>query len=336
MGYASYIIRRLLLTIPVIVGVTFITFFISRVIVPNPARAWAGVKASTSAVAALAARYHLSAPIYVQYYFYMEGILTGNWGLSATTGRPVLTDVSNYFPATLELTLTAIFFIIVGGILFGVLAALHHDKNEDHAIRLAYLSGFSSPPFLVALAMLLVFSYILNIFPTSGQLSSSLTPPSRITGMYIVDSMLTRNWVDLRDSVLHIILPASALALTYFGIVTRVTRSSMLEIMQRDFVKAAYAKGLSRRVVIIKHALRNALIPTTTILGLLLGGLLSGTIVIETIFSWPGIGYYATQSIVNEDFPSIMAVTLLFTVSVVFANLVADLLYAKLDPRIKV
>jgi len=213
---------------------------------------------------------------------------------------------------------------------------MHQNKKLDHSIRVIYLAGFSSPPFFVALLFLFVFSYYLNLFPTSGQLDSNLVPPTRITGMYIVDSLLTANWVTLKDSLWHIVMPATALALTYFGIVTRIMRSSMLEVFQKDFIRASFAKGLSRRAVVYKHAIRNAMIPTTTVLGLLLGALLGGTIVIETIFVWPGIGYYATQSIENLNFPSVMGVTVLFTLGVVFANLIADILYGIIDPRIKV
>lgn len=318
------------------IGVTLITFLISRVIVPDPARTWAGFRATPSAVAALAARYHLNSPLYIQYFYYLAGIVTGNWGISPTTGRPVLSDIALYFPATVELALAAIVITAVVGIPLGVLSATHHNKKADHGIRFFYLAGFSSPPFFVALVMILVFGYIFNIFPTQGELSNTLTPPAHITGMYIVDSLLTRNWVDLADSVWHIILPATALALTVFGVVTRITRSSMLEVLQKDFVRASYAKGLDRRSVIYKHALRNALIPTATILGLLLGVLLSGAIVIESIFLWPGIGYYALQAISTLDFPAIMGVTVLFTFGVVLANLIADVMYVFLDPRVKV
>ena len=246
------------------------------------------------------------------------------------------TDLELFFPATAELAIAAIIITIIIGIPTGVIAAMYQNKKIDHSIRLIYLAGFSSPPFFVALLFLFVFSYYFNIFPTNGQLSSSLTPPVRHTGMYIVDSLITGNWVDLKDSLWHIVMPATALALTYFGIVTRIMRSSMLEVFRKDFIRASYAKGLGARTVVLKHAVRNAMIPTTTVLGLLLGSLLGGTIVIETIFLWPGIGYYATQSIESLDFPSVMGITVLFTLGVVFANLIADILYGIIDPRIKV
>jgi peptide/nickel transport system permease protein len=336
LGLVTYIIRRLLLIIPILIGTTFITFIISRVTVPDPARTWAGPRASAEAIAALTARFHLSDPIYVQYLYYLRDLVTGNWGVSPTSGRPVLYDLQLYFPATAELAIAAIIITIIIGIPLGVLAAMYQNKKIDHSIRVLYLAGFSSPPFFVALLFLFVFSYYFNIFPTNGELSSNLLPPARHTGMYIVDSLITGNWIDLKDTLWHIVLPAVALALTYFGVVTRIMRSSMLEVFRKDFIRASYAKGLSGRTVVIRHAVRNAMIPTTTVLGLLLGALLGGTIVIESIFVWPGIGFYATQSIESLDFPSVMGITFLFTLGVVIANLIADILYGIIDPRIKV
>ncbi len=336
MGLVSYIVRRFLLLIPVLVGVTFIAFFIARIAVPDPARAWAGFRATSGELAAYTARYHLNSPIYIQYFYYMKELVSGDWGVSTRTGRPVLTDIEHFFPPTIELALSALLITIVIGIPLGVIASLYHEKKVDHSIRILYLTGFSSPPFFVALLVLFVFSYYFKIFPTQGELSTNLVPPTHITGMYIVDSLLTGNWVDLKDALWHIILPMTALALTYFGIVTRIMRSSMLEVLNKDYVRAAYARGLNGAQVVVKHAMRNAMIPTITILGLVLGALFGGTVVIETIFVWPGIGYYATQSIESFDFPAVIGVTVLFTLGVVIANLIADILYAVIDPRIKV
>jgi ABC-type dipeptide/oligopeptide/nickel transport system permease component len=324
------------LLIPVIIGVTFITFVISFLLVPDVARAWAGLRATPAAIAALSVRYHLQDPVYVQYYYYMVNLITGNWGVVPSSGLPVLVDIKLFFPATVELALASILITTVMGIPLGVLAAMYHDRKADHAIRLFYLGGYSSPPFLVALIVTLVFGYTLKIFPVQGELSQSLAFPTRITGMVIVDALLTANWPVFKDAVWHIILPAVSLSLIYFGVVTRVTRASMLEVFQKDFVRGSYAKGLSRRTVILRHALRNALIPTVTVLGLVLGQLLGGAIVIETIFQWPGIGLFATQSITSYDFPAVIGVTLLFALGVVVANLIADLFYAVLDPKIKV
>jgi len=334
LGLARYVLRRLVSLIPVVLGVTFITFFLSRVLVANPARAWAGPKAPESVVATIAAHYHLNQPIPVQYAYYMRDILVGNWGNNPITGRAVISEISGYFPATLELAVTAFLITILLGIPLGVLAALRKDGKVDHSIRFFYLAGFSSPPFFVALVLLIVFGYYSGLLPTQGELSPLLRPPTHITGLYVVDSLLTGNWADLRDSILHLILPAAALALTYFGLVVRVTRASMLEVSQKEFVKVSFAKGLTNRIVVTRHILRNALISTTTILGLILGAMLGGTVVIETIFLWPGIGFYAVQAIESFDYPAVMGVTFVFTLGVVLANLLADIIYAYLNPRI--
>ena len=334
MGLVRYVLRRLLSLIPVVLGVTFITFFLSRVLVANPARAWAGPKAPESVVAQIAASYHLDEPIPVQYFYYMHDILLGNWGHNPITGRAVISEIGGYFPATLELALAAFILTILLGIPLGVVAALRQDKKLDHGIRFFYLAGVSSPPFFVALGLLIIFGYYSGLLPTQGELSPFLNPPTHITGLYVVDSLITRNWVDLQDSILHLILPAAALALTYFGLVVRVTRASMLEVSQKEFVKVSFAKGLTKRNVVTRHILRNALISTTTILGLILGAMLGGTVVIETIFAWPGIGFYAVQAIESFDYPAVMGVTFVFTLSVVFANLLADIIYAYLNPKI--
>lgn len=334
MGLVRYILRRLVSLIPVVLGVTFITFFLSRVLVANPARAWAGPKAPESVVAQIAASYHLNQPIPVQYFYYMRDILLGNWGHNPITGRAVIDEIGGYFPATLELAIAAFIITILLGIPLGMVAALRQDKKLDHGIRFFYLAGFSSPPFFVALVLLIIFGYYSGLLPTQGELSPFLTPPAHITGLYVIDSLIAGNWADLQDSILHLILPAAALALTYFGLVVRVTRASMLEVSQKEFVKVSFAKGLTKRTVVTRHILRNALISTTTILGLILGAMLGGTVVIETIFAWPGIGFYAVQAIESFDYPAVMGVTFVFTLGVVIANLIADIIYAYLNPKI--
>jgi len=317
-------------------GVTFITFVLGFVTVGNPVRAWTGPRATPGAIAALTERFHLHDPIYVQYYYYLSNLLSGNWGVVPSSGRPVILDIQLFFPATLELAIGSLIIAVVMGIPLGVLCAMYHDRRLDHAIRLFYLGSYSSPPFFVALLVIYVFGYWLRIFPTQGELSPTLAFPTRITGMVIVDSLLTANWPVFTNAVWHLILPAVALSLIYFGVITRVTRASLLEVFQKDFIRAAFARGLQRRTVIIKHGLRNALISTVTVLGLLLGGLFGGSVVIETIFQWPGLGLYAEQSILSYDFPSVMGFTVIVTLGVVVANLLADVLYSVLDPRIKV
>lgn len=335
MGLTRYVLRRLFLVIPVFLAVTFMTFVISHVVVPDPVLAWGGEKSSPATIAAIAAQYHLNDPLYTQYYYYMKDLLSGDWGLSPVTHLSVLAQIAQYLPATVELSIAALVLSIVIGIPIGVLSALWKGKRRDYSLRVLYLTGIASPPFLLALLFQLVFSYYFHILPSAGRLSPTLLPPTHITGMYVVDSLLTGNWVDLQDSLAHIILPATTLALLTFSIITRITRSSMIETMDKDFVRTAKSKGLPRRTVMFRHALRNALTSTVTVIGFAVQLLLSGTIVVETIFFWPGIGFYTTTSILSLDFPSIMGITVVFTLVVVFTNLVTDVAYGILDPRVR-
>jgi peptide/nickel transport system permease protein len=321
--------------IPVLVGVTLLTFLISRVVVPNPARAWAGLKASQATVEAIANRYHLHDPLYLQYYYYVRDLLSGDWGVSPVSGQTILENLSTFFPATLELAIVAIVIAAVLGIPMGVYAAVHQDKGVDHAVRLFSLGTYCAPPFLMALLLQLLFAYWFRVLPSGGRFSPFIQMPPRITGLLILDSILAGNVQALASAIVHISLPAFALALLTFGLITRLTRSSMLEVLRQDYVRTARAKGLLERVVIFKHALRNGLTSIVTVMALLFAFMLSGAIVIEYIFNWPGIGRYAVQSILALDLPSVMGTTLVFTLAVVVVNLLADIAYAVLDPRIR-
>lgn len=327
--------KRIVSAIPVLVGVTFLTFLISRVVVPNPARAWAGLKASQATVEAIAVRYHLNDPLYMQYYYYIRDLLSGDWGISPVTGQSVLENLTAFFPATLELALVAIIIAAAFGIPMGVYAAVHQDKGVDHAARLFSLGTYCAPPFLLALLLQLLFAYWLRLLPTGGRYSPFIPAPPRITGLLIIDSILSGNLEALSNTLVHISLPALSLALLTFGLITRLTRSSMLEVLRQDYVRTARAKGLSERVVVFKHALRNGMTSVITVLALLFAFMLSGAIVIEYIFNWPGIGRYAVQSILALDLPAVMGTTLVFTLVIVIVNLLADIAYAALDPRIR-
>ena len=335
MGLLKFCVKRLAMLVPVLVGVTFLTFLISRVVVPNPARAWAGLKASQATVEAIATRYHLKEPLHIQYFYYITDLLSGDWGTSPVTGQPVIENLSAFFPATLELSIVAIVIAAALGIPLGVYAAVKQDQPADHAVRLFSLGTYCLPPFLMALVMQLVIFYWLRLLPSGGRLSPFIQAPPRITGLLILDSILTGNVQTLVSALTHIFLPATALALLTFGLISRLTRSSMLEILRQDYVRTARAKGLSERVVVFKHALRNGLISIVTVLALLFAWMLSGAIVIEYIFNWPGIGRYAVQSILALDLPAVMGATLVFTLIVVVVNLAADIAYAALDPRIR-
>lgn len=341
--------KRILLSIPVIIGVVFITFVLARVVSPDPARAWAGVKASQAYVNHLAAQYHINDPIPISFYYYLVGYLSGNWGVTPDSHQPVLALVSAYLPATIELTLVALVLIVVFGIFLGVVAAIRKDKWPDQVSRVTALTGASSPPFLAALLILLIFFYYLHWFPSGGRLSPGLSPPNGlsfyvggfhvhiVTGLYILDSVLSGNWVDFGSAIQHIVLPAVALAISYYGIgiTTRLVRSDMLRVLGEDYIRTARAKGLKGSVVIFRHALRNALIPATTIIALNFATMLGGVVVIEDIFNWPGIGRFTVQALENLDYPAIIATVLIFAIGVVVANTIADIVYALLDPRVQ-
>lgn len=321
--------------IPVLVGVTLLTFLISRVVVPNPARAWAGLKASQATVEAIANRYHLHDPIYMQYLYYLRDLISGNWGTSPVTGQPVLENLYAFFPATFELAMVSIIIAAALGIPMGVYAAVHQDKGVDHAARLFSLGTYCAPPFLMALLLQLLFAYWVRVLPSGGRYSPFIPMPTRYTGLLILDSILSGNIQALGSALIHIALPALSLALLTFGLITRLTRSSMLEVLRQDYVRTARAKGLGERIVIFKHALRNGMTSIVTVLALLFAFMLSGAIVIEYIFNWPGIGRYAVQSILALDLPAVIGTTLIFTLIIVTVNLLADIAYAILDPRIR-
>lgn len=302
--------------------------------VPNPARAWAGLITDQAVINQLIADYHLNAPLYMQYFYYMQGILTGNWGISPNTKLPVLFEIESYFPATLELVIVASIISIIFGTLFGIYAAVRHDTVGDHVIRVTYLSGIATPPFLAALVASIIFTRIIPILPSGGQLSPGLTPP-HITGLVLVDTLITGKFNMFANALYHIILPATVLAFLGFGIGARVLRASMLESLNQDYVRTARSKGLDERSIIWKHAFRNSLTAATTVLALSVSALLGGTLVVEYIFSWPGIGSFAVNSILNYDFPSVIGTTLVYAIGVVAANIVADILYTYLDPRVR-
>jgi dipeptide transport system permease protein len=334
MSVMKFVTKRALLSIFVLLGVTTLTFLISHIIVPDPARAWIGPKPNPDLLRALRSKYHFDEPLYVQYLYYVGGLFAGDWGLDPYSGIPILGQISHYLPVTIELSLLAVLITIALGIPFGVLSATYRGKMWDNSIRLSYLVSTSVPIFLTSLILLLVFGYWLKIFPVSGQLSLNVNGPPTITGMVMVDALLTGNVGAFLDNLYHMTLPALTLAVSSFGIITRLVRSSMIEVLELDYIKTARIKGLDKRVVLYKHALRNALIPTTTMLALLTAYFLGGSIFIENIFSIPGIGRYATQALLSFNIPAVMGTVFLFTLIIVLMNFIADVLYALLDPRI--
>jgi peptide/nickel transport system permease protein len=333
----TYVAHRLLLAVVAVIGLTLITFVVSHAVPADPIVANLGQQASQrpEIVAAFRAKWGLDRPLYVQYLTFLRGLTRGDLGASINTRRPVTRDLGQFLPATIELSTAAIVFAIVVGLPLGVLSALYRDSPIDHLARLVSLVGVSIPIFWLATVSLVVFYATLSLAPGPGRLGPQIGAPPSVTGFYVIDSLLAGDGVALQSALSHLVLPALVLSSSIMGLVTRVTRSSMLEVLSQDFMRTARAKGLTESAIVVRHALRNALIPTITILGLAYGGLLSGAVLTETIFAWPGLGRYAFEAAVSNDFPSIMGVTLVIALMYVLANLAVDLAYGVLDPQIR-
>ena len=348
MKLRTYVARRLILAIPVLFGVSVLTFTLSH-IVGGPVGAVASYVRNEqqlhnpATLDLLIKQHHLDRPIYEQYYHYILELLQGEWGYSRTGRQPVLDAIKQYFPATFDLAIFATIISLVVGVMIGVLSAVKKDQLVDHATRLVSLTGVSMPVFWLGLILQYVFYYSLKIsglpfLPPTGRVDAFVAldqPLQTITGLYLLDSLLTGNLPFFLSSLHHIILPSIALSYISLAMIARIMRSSMLEVMRQDYITLARSKGLSERVVIYRHALRNAAIPTITSTGLMFGGLLAGATLTETIFAWPGLGKWATEAILTTDIATVMGFTLVVAVIYVTVNLIVDLVYGFFDPRIR-
>jgi peptide/nickel transport system permease protein len=335
MRLLTYFLRRLIGIAFVMVGVSIITFALSHVVPADPVAAALGDHATDDQIAAFRAEYGLDKPLAEQYVIYMNGLLHGDLGRSIRTRRPVADDLRDFFPATFELSFAALIVSLFIGLPAGLISAVARNRLPDHFVRLFSLVGGSLPIFWLGLMLIGLFYSQLRWLPSGARLDQFLDPPRSITGLYVVDSLLTGNAATLQSSLNHLILPAFTLGYFSTAVIARMMRSSMLEVMRQEYMLVARAKGLRQRIVILRHGLRNALIPTLTIIGVTFGSLLSGAVLTETIFSWPGLGRYATTSAISLDFPAVMGVTLLAAVIYPLANLLVDLGYYWLDPRIQ-
>ncbi len=333
-----YILRRLGFSLFVLFAVTTMTFFLAYVVPGDPARMVAGETASTEQVEQVRKQLNLDKPVTVQYWSYLNRLLQGDLGVALHSNRPVVQDIREFFAATFELTTIAMIICLAVGVPLGVLSAVRKDTWIDHGVRLFSLSGVSMPSFWLGLLVQMLFGMAMKALPIAGRVDSLLfrrNPFPRVTGLYLVDTALAGNWVMFRDAASHLVLPALCLAYPSLVMVTRMVRASLLEVMQEDYVRTARAFGLGEEVVVYKYALRNALLPAITIMGLAYGYLLGGSFLVETIFAWPGLGRYASFSIINSDYPAIMGVTILVAIVYTSVNLVVDLLYAYVDPRVR-
>ena len=335
MRFLAFLLRRIVGIAAVMIGVSVITFAISHVIPADPAVAALGDHASDAQVAAFRAEYHLDRPLPEQYATYVVGILHGDLGKSIRTRRAVADDLADSFPATLELSFAALAVSLLVGIPAGIWSAIYRGRLPDVIVRIAALAGGSLPVFWLGLIVIGLGYYQLGWFPGGGRLDTFVSPPPTRTGLYVIDSLLALDLDALRSSLIHLVLPSLTLGYFSTAVIARMTRSSMLEVLGQDYMRTARAKGLAERIVVLRHGLRNALIPTVTIIGLTFGSLLSGAVLTETIFSWPGLGRYATASAISLDFPAVLGVTLLAAIVYPVANLAVDVAYYWLDPRIQ-
>jgi peptide/nickel transport system permease protein len=338
-----YIIKRLLTIIPVLIGVSMLVFAFIRLIPGDTATAMLGERATPERIAAVREELGLNKPLYEQYLIYANKVLHGDLGRSILRGDPVTKDLLRRFPATVELAAAAILVAIVIGVPAGVISAVRRNSMFDNASRLVALTGVSMPIFWLGLMLSWLFGVMLHWLPTGGRLTVTLADLKPFiffghqihTNSYIIDSLLTLNFTVLIDALRHLILPAVALGTIPMAIIARMTRSSMLEVMSQDYIRTAASKGLTERTVVTRHALKNALLPVVTVVGLQVGRLLSGAILTETIFGWPGIGSWIYDSIVARDYPIVQGTTMFIAGIFVLVNLLVDVLYAGLDPRIR-
>ncbi len=330
----KYVLKRVLMVIPVLFGVSIIVFSLMRVFSPDPAPIVLGQHATVESISAWRQANGLEEPIVKQYLTYLKGALQGDLGVSYYTKTPVAEEIGARFPATIELAIAAIMFASIVGIFLGVLAAVKKNSVIDAGSTLFALVGVSIPIFWLGILFIMFFSGYLHLLPSGGRINV-LLEPAHVTGFYMIDSIIAGDREAFQDAFLHLILPALTLGMYSMAIITRMTRSTMLETLNQDYIRTARAKGLAEGKVIGKHALRNSMIPVVTVIGLQFGALLGGALLTESVFAWPGIGKYTVDSILKSDFPVVQGIVLLVAVVFVAVNLAADLTYAYLDPRIK-
>lgn len=330
-----FVLTRLGLVVPTFIGITLLTFAMIRLVPGDPIELLAGERGVTpERHAQLRAEYGFDQPLLEQYWNYISGVLRGDLGKSITTKQPVLEEFFTLFPATVELSVFAIFLAVAIGLPAGIIAAVRRGSVFDHALMGTALTGFSMPIFWWALLLIIFFSGMLGWTPVSGRISL-LYFFEPVTGFMLIDSLLSGQEGAFRSTLSHLILPAIVLSTIPLAVIARQTRSAMLEVLNEDYIRTARAKGLSPGRVITVHALRNALIPVITVIGLQVGVLFSGAVLTESIFSWPGIGKWLIDSISRRDYPSVQGGILMIATTVILVNLLVDLVYGLINPRIR-
>lgn len=331
-----YVLKRLGFLVIVVLGATTIVFILSHMISGDPARVALGPDATQEMVVAYRQQHGLNQPILVQYGLYLRNLLRGDLGTSILTNKPVSSELATFLPATIELMLASVLVSVVLAVPLGILSAVRRGTWYDHTLRATSVAGLSLPIFWFGIILQLVFYRQLEWLPIGGRLAASLAPMESITGLHTIDGLLQGRWDVVGSAAVHLILPAFSLGLINLASITRITRSSMLDVLDKDFVRVARSKGLAERTVIYRHALSNAFIPIITIIGLRIGAMFGGAVLTETVFSWPGLGRYAYYALRNVDLPVVAGFTLWTTLAYTTINLLVDLSYYFVDPRLRV
>ncbi|MHC2995571.1 MAG: ABC transporter permease [Candidatus Atribacteria bacterium] len=328
-----YITKRLLMLIPVLIGVSILSFSLIHLAPGDPAITIAGEHASPQIINAIREKYGLDKPLSTQYWIWLKQVLRGDLGRSIVSNEFVVKEILERFPNTVELTIFSMIFAVVIGSIAGIISASRQYSVFDYSFMGVALFGVSMPVFWLGIMLMMIFGVYLRWLPISGRISMMIYF-QRITGFYILDTLLTGNFEAFISSLRHLVLPSVALATIPMATIARVTRSSMLEVLRQDFIRTERAKGLSERMVIYKHAVKNAMIPVITVIGLNFGLLLAGAILTETVFSWPGIGRYVVNAVNMRDYPVVQGCVLFFASMFVLVNLITDIIYVYIDPRI--
>lgn len=333
-----FLLRRLASSAVVLAGVSVITFALARLLPGDVAAVYLGPRATPEALERVREQLGLNEQLHVQYLVYMRDMLSGDWGTSLTTKQPVLDSILGRLPASLELIAASLLIALPVGLVLGMLSARWHGRPVDMGVRIVSIVGVSIPAFFLGVLLQMLFFRGLDILPLSGRVDSDLrftSPIAEVTGVYFIDALVSANWTAFMDVTWHLILPAITLAAYPIGLISRMTRSSMLETLGADYIRTARAYGLRERLIVTRLALRNALVPVLTVVGLTLAYLLTGTFFVEIVFNWPGLGTYAVRSILATDYPAIMGIALFGAAAYVLINLAVDLAQAWVDPRIR-
>lgn len=332
---AIFVLKRVAHSIYVLIGLSMLIFTIGRAVPGDPARMALGARAPEEVVERLRETMRLGEPLPMQYYYWVRDALQGDLGNSLVTRRPVLQDVAEFLPATMELVLFAGIIMAIFGILFGAISAYYANRWVDNVVRVFAYMGIVTPPFVFAIFFILLFAYVLDILPVMGRLSPGITPPPTITGMIMLDSLITGNFDVALNGLKHVILPGVALSLAGLSQQARITRSSMTDNLGKDYIAAERAQGIPGRVIMFKYLLKPSLIPGVSILGLDFAMLLSNAFLVELVFNWPGLSRYGMNAMLSKDLNAVIAVIMILGLLIVIVNVIVDLVVAYLDPRIR-